>query len=76
MSVEELRGLGADVEADEHHQSPNMLLLGSVAWRVLTRLDLAVYVQSLHGHAHQPRVQDCKRLSTVLHQARSKESGV
>ena len=41
-------------------------VLGAVAWTVLTKAELAVYVQALQRRAHAPRVSDCKRLSLVI----------
>ena len=41
-------------------------LLGGVAWMVLTRPDVAVYVQSLQRHAATPRIIDLKRLNVVV----------
>ena len=38
---------------------------GAVAWIVLTRAGLAVYVQALQRRAHAPRAIDCKRLILV-----------
>eukprot|EP00973_Karenia_brevis_P088743 12308076-Karenia_brevis.AAC.1 len=64
------------MEVDEHHQSLYMSLLGGVAWPVLTRLDLAVYVQGLQRHTHTPCVWDCRRLRAVAHQAKHRESGL
>eukprot|EP00973_Karenia_brevis_P037025 5104059-Karenia_brevis.AAC.1 len=53
-----------------------MSLLGGVAWLVLTRVDIAVYVQSLQRHAHKPCVQDWKRLKTVVRFAKRRECGL
>ena len=41
-------------------------VLGAVAWIVLTRAELAVYVQALQRRAHASRITDCKRLSVVI----------
>ena len=41
-------------------------LLGGVAWTVLTRGDVAVYVQALQRRGANPRVKDCYRLNMVL----------
>ena len=41
-------------------------VLGTVAWAVLTRAELAVYVQALQRRAHGPRVTDCKRVHHVI----------
>ena len=43
---------------------------------VLTRVDLAVFVQALQRRAHRPRVVDCKRLNTVVRYARRKRVGI
>ena len=41
-------------------------ILGAVACAVLTRIDLAVYVQALQGRAHASRIIDCKILNLVI----------
>ena len=41
-------------------------VLGAVAWTVLTRVELAVYVQALQRRAHAPGVTGCKRLNLVI----------
>ena len=48
---------------------------GAVAWTVLTRAGLAVYVQVFQRRAHAPRVTDCKRLSPVLRHMRRHKCG-
>ena len=53
-----------------------MSLLGGLAWLVLTRVDLAVYVQALQRRAHSPRVVDFKRLNTVVRYSRRKRVGI
>ena len=41
-------------------------VLRAVACTVLTRAELAVYVQALQRRAHAPRIEDCKRLGIVI----------
>ena len=41
-------------------------VLGAVAWTVLTRADLAVYIQALQRKAHAPCIKDCKRMNIVI----------
>ena len=41
-------------------------VIGVVAWTVLTRAELAVYVQALQRRAHALGIKDCRRLSLVL----------
>ena len=41
-------------------------VLGAVAWTVITRADVCIYVQALQRRAHKPRVVDCKKLNLVV----------
>ena len=41
-------------------------LLGAVAWTMLTRADLAIYVQALQRRCAKPRVVDVRRLNLVV----------
>ena len=43
-----------------------MVVFGAIAWIVLTRAELAVYVHALRRRAHAPRISDCKRLNIVI----------
>ena len=52
------------VDAPTHEQFSS--LLGQVAWTVLTRADLAVYIQALQRRGSGPRVVDCRRLNLVV----------
>ena len=40
-----------------------MSLLGGLAWLVLTRIDICIYVQCMQSHAQSPRVEDVKKLN-------------
>ena len=51
-------------------------VLGAVAWTVLTRAELAVYVQALQRRAHAPRITDCKRLNTVIRYMKRHKCGL
>ena len=51
-------------------------VLGAVAWIVLTRVELAVYVQALQRRAHAPRVTDCKRLNRVIRYMKRHKCGL
>ena len=51
-------------------------LLGAVAWTVLTRAELAVYVQALQRRAHAPRIKDCKRLNVVIRYMKRHKCGL
>ena len=51
-------------------------ILGAVAWIVLTRAELAVYVQALQRRAHAPRVIDCKMLNLVIRHMKKHQCGL
>ena len=51
-------------------------VLGAVAWIVLTRAELAVYVQALQRRAHAPRVTDCERLDLVIRYMKKYKCGL
>ena len=61
-----------DVACHEAYRS----VLGAVAWAVLTRAELAVYVQALQRRAHAPRVADCKRLNLVIRYMKKYKCGL
>ena len=50
-------------------------VLGAVAWAVLTRAELAVYVQAFQRRVHAPRVADCKRLNLVIRYMKEHKCG-
>ena len=60
--------IGKDEEAqcDVIFHEAYISVLGVVAWTVLTRAELAVYVQALQRRAHAPRIKDCKRFNLVI----------
>ena len=51
-------------------------LLGVVAWTVLTRADLAVYVQALQRRGAGPRLVDLRRLNLVLRYLKRHKVGI
>ena len=61
---------------NETMHSLYMSLLGGLAWLVLTRVDLSVFVQALQRRAHAPRVCDIKRLNTVVRYAKRRPLGL
>eukprot|EP00972_Heterocapsa_arctica_P095727 14117413-Heterocapsa_arctica.AAC.1 len=48
------------------HAAQYLTLLGCLAWLVLTRPDIAIFVSALHRHAKQPEVRHLRRLNNVL----------
>ena len=76
MDVSSLKGSPDDDSAPGDYPSKYMSLLGGIAWMVLTRVDIAVYVQALQRRAHSPRVKDCKRLNTVVRYVKRKKIGI
>ena len=51
-------------------------VLGAVAWTVLTRTKLAIYVQALQRRAHAPLVTDCKRLNLAIRYMKKYKCGL
>ena len=61
---------------NEHLAGLYLSVLGGVAWMILTRADLAVYVQALQRRASTPRVTDCKKLNLVVRYAKRHKVGI
>ena len=53
-----------------------MSLLGGLAWLVLTRLDICVYVQCMQRHAQSPRVEDVRKLNRLLIWVQKRPAGI
>ena len=50
--------------------------IGAIAWAVLSRADIAVYVQALQRRGHAPRVVDIKRCNLVIRFLRRHKCGI
>ena len=63
-----LDAAGPDEEAcnDVNHVQAYWSLLGAVAWTLVVRADIAVFVGHLQRHAHAPRWVHLKQLNTLL----------
>lgn len=61
-----------DVALREAYRS----VLGAGAWDVLTKAELAAYVQTLQRRAHAPRIKDCKRLNVVIRCMKKRKCGL
>ena len=59
-------GTDEGAECDPQLHEAYRSVLGAVAWTVLTRVELAVYVQASQRRAHAPRMKDCKRSNVVI----------
>jgi hypothetical protein len=53
-----------------------MSLLGGLAWLVLTRLDICIYVQAMQRHAQAPRVSDVRKLNRLLRWVQRRPAGI
>ena len=53
-----------------------MSLLGGLAWLVLTRLDICIYVQCMQRHAQSPRVEDVRKLNRLLRWVQKRPAGI
>ena len=51
-------------------------VLGAVAWTVVTRVELAVYVQAFQRRVHAPMVIDRKRFNLLLRHVKKPECGL
>jgi len=60
MPLEGLKDKQAEDLVDDAHTTMYMSLLGGVAWMVLTRSDISVYVQALQRRAQSPRNEIAK----------------
>lgn len=59
-------GKGGGAKGDAQFHEAYRLVLGAVAWIVLTRAELAVYLQVFQRRAHPPRINDCTRSDIVI----------
>eukprot|EP00972_Heterocapsa_arctica_P109210 16081495-Heterocapsa_arctica.AAC.1 len=50
-----------------------MTLLGCLAWLVITRPDISIFVSALQRHAKLPEVRHLRRLNTVPRWVRRKK---
>ena len=76
IATELLRGRQDEEEANEELHAAYMSLLGGVAWTILSRTEVSVYVQALQRYAHKPTVGKCRRLNLVLRFLVRQESGI
>ena len=76
MPLEGLKDKQAEDLVDDAHTTMYMSLLGGVAWMVLTRSDISVYVQALQRRAQTPRKEDCKRLNVVCRYIKRRPRGL
>ena len=77
MPVVDLTGLDSSVPTtllNEEQAARFLSGLGSLAWLIQTRLDVAVYVQALQRNAKRPTVAHLMRLSTVVRWCKRKPS--
>ena len=58
LATTTLRGKDEDAVVEDELAGRFASLLGGVAWTVLTRTEVAIYVQALQRHASVPRVKD------------------
>ena len=66
LKLATLKGKPDDEQVDALFIEAFQRLLGGAAWTVLTRADVAVYIQALQRRGHVPRVCDCRRLNLVI----------
>ena len=66
MDLGALHGKSDDCEVDEAMQGKYLSVLGGVAWCVLTRFDICIYVVSLQRMARSPKVIHFKRMNRLI----------
>ena len=76
IDVHSLQGKGEESSCDTAMHDAYRSVLGAVAWTVLTRAELAVYVQALQRRAHAPGIKDCKRLNVVIRYMKRHKRGL
>jgi hypothetical protein len=76
ISADLITGKPEDELADTILAGLYISVLGGVAWMILTRADLAVYVQALQRRASNPRITDCKRLNLIVRYAKRHKVGI
>ena len=76
MPLEKLKEVQDETLVDAAHASMYISLRGGVAWLVLTRSDISVYVQALQRRAQTPRKEDCKRLNVVARFVKRRPRGL
>ena len=70
------RGQDDEQEVGEGLHSEFSSLLGGVAWTVLTRAEIAIYVQALQRRSHSCRLKDCRRVNVVLRYLKRHKHGI
>jgi hypothetical protein len=63
---EDLKGRSSDSECSQELIQLFMSLLGAVAYALMTRIDVAVFICALQRVTHKPKVIHLKRLNAVL----------
>ena len=63
---EDLRGKASDKDCSPELTQLFMSLLGAVAYALMTRIDVAVFVCALQRMTHKPKIIHIKRLNAVL----------
>jgi hypothetical protein len=76
LAVGHLKGTVETELVDDSLKSQFHSLLGGVAWTVLTRAEIAIYVQALQRRASAARVCDCRRINTVLRFLKRHKNGI
>ena len=76
MSLDGIKKLGELDTVDDLTHNLYRKILGEVAWTMLTRADLAVYVQALQRRGAKPRVVDCRRINLVVRYLKRHATGI
>ena len=71
-----LHGLDDEVECNTTLHEAYRSVLGAVAWIVLTRAELAVYVQNFQRKAHAPNVRDCMKFNVLIRWMKNNKCGL
>ncbi|CAK0867548.1 unnamed protein product [Prorocentrum cordatum] len=61
-----LQGLGDEDDPPAGHVNQYPSLLGAIAWRIMTRIDIYIYVAALQRHGKAPKVGHIKKMNVLL----------
>ena len=75
-SIAVARGAVDEKEVEGQMKEQYHSLLGGVAWTVITRADILVYVQALQRRGAAPRNVDCRRLNLVVRYLKKHPTGL
>ena len=76
INVDGISKLDVDATASAQHKALFISLLGALAYTLLTRIDIAVFIAALQRVAQAPLISHLKRLNVVLRWAQRNPQGL